>query len=273
MNMSLEGKVNTMYESYKNVLVTTDQHIPYMHPAMERIERQYLERVNPDKHVILGDLFDNPGMSSFNPDPAENREAQVEIDWAVQYLNRLYEASPDTKRVVLFGNHDYARLERTKSVMPYAFKSLRSLELAELIRESSRHQDLPIGDVEFTKDYVLGNQVYFTHGDPRMDARIKGGVTGLRRTAEEHPWNGEIVYGHGHQVKEARSRFRNRSAYMVGAMLDPKQVHYNAYSQYENGLMVIHYKPNMRPKPEVHIQNHRMVNDKMVIDGVVYDGK
>jgi hypothetical protein len=262
-----------MLETYDAALVTTDEHIPYMNPVMERIAIGYLERRKPEKHILLGDLFDNPGMSSFDPDPNHNRDTQTEIDWAVQYLNRLHAASPDTKRVLLFGNHDWGRLERTRSATPYGLKNLRNLELSSLIRESSQHQGLPIGDVEFLKEYILAGQVLFVHGDPRLDARIKGGVTGLRRTAEEHPWNGEIVIGHGHQAKESRSRFRNRSAYMVGAMLDPKEVHYNAHSQYENGLMVVHYKPNVRPRPEVHIANYRLSNGKIVIDGVVFDGR
>ena len=257
-------------QGYETCVFITDEHIPYVNEEMVGIVEQYLLDNKPKYRVHGGDLFDNPGMSDFDPDPNHRRDTQEEIDEVVQYLGRLHRASPDTKTVVLFGNHDYARLERKKSQVPYGMKNLRALKLPALIQESAREQEVEIGDVQFAKEWTLANSVTFFHGDPRMEHRMKGGVTGPRRTAEMFPGDNHLVMGHRHRMMVARDQWLDREVHQVAALLDPNFVHYNTHSKYENGFLVIHYRPQVRPKPEMHFQNVLLRNGGVMLDGKVY---
>lgn len=268
----LETMVN---ETHMTAVFLTDEHIPYVSEEMVRAAEQYLSETQPRYRVHGGDLFDNPGMSDFDPDPNHRRDTQDEIDEAVRYLNRLYEASPDTEVIILAGNHDVARLERLKSTRAFGLKNLRALDYAHLIRESAEHQGLEIGDPKFLYDWDLGNEgVHFTHGDPRMDPRIKGGVTGPRRTAEAHPSKGHVVYGHRHRAITACGPWGDRKVFQVAAMMDLDHKTYMHHSDYENGFLVVHYNPNVRPKPTFHFQNVvKKANGDMLIDGKIYNGR
>lgn len=274
--MTLDEKVNKMTKNmkkYDKAIFLTDEHIPYEDKQMVNIAEQYLAENDVKTRIHGGDLWDNPGMSSFDPDPRHYRETQDEIDQAVQYLNKLYKASPDTNVIIIPGNHDLSRLERTKELKPYGLKYLRSLDYANLLLESSRYQDLEIGNVKFKKDYTLANQALFFHGDSRMDKRIRGGVTGPRRTAEEHPFHGDLISGHKHQIIKAASRWRDRKFYSVGAMLDIDKVNYKTAHQYENGLLVVDYNSKARPRPIMKYQNVKLQDDgTMIIDGKEYKG-
>lgn len=268
-------------DGYETALVLTDEHIPFINEEMVKIAEQYLRTEKPKYRIHLGDLIDNPGMSNFDPDPNYKRNTQDEIDEAVRYLHRLHMASPETKSVLLPGNHDVMRISRQKSFNATGMGSLRALDYQHLIRESAEAQGLEIGDIEIVGKAVRGtytiggqNGMMFVHGDSRMDARVRSGVTGLRNTAETHPFRGHIVMGHGHQVKEARARHHDRSVWMVGAMMDTNALEYNHQSHYENGLMVVHFNPQVRPRPVFHVQNLRMQpNGSMIIDGQEYRGR
>lgn len=259
--------LETMVENYETTVVLSDEHFCYVNPEMVSIAEKYIKKTKPKYRVHLGDLFDNPGMSVFDQDPHHAREFQEELDEGVRYLARLHKASPDTKVIVIYGNHDHSRLERRKSEVPYAFKHLRNLELSKLIIDSAKDQGLEIGDVTFAKEWRLSNAVTFLHGDPRMDARIKGGVTGPRRTAETFPGDDHIVMGHRHRYYVGRDPWCDREVHHVAGMLDTRRVHYNTCSKYENGFMVIHCKPQVRPRPEVVFQNVLYKNGGVFLDG------
>lgn len=253
----------------------TDEHIPYISEETVKVAEQYLKDERPRYRVHGGDLFDNPGMSIFDPDPNHKRDTQEEIDETVKYLHRLYKASPETEVIILAGNHDVARLERLKSTRGFALKNLRALDYPSLIKESSEHQGLPIGDPSFSYEFELGNGgVLFTHGDNRMDPKIKGGVTGPRRTAETHPFPGHIVYGHRHRSMTAAGNWGSRKVHQVAAMMDLTHKAYMHHSDYENGFLVVKHNPNVRPNPTFHFQNVvASANGDMLIDGKIYNGK
>lgn len=278
---SLDQLVNNEYrrmastrKNHLTALFLTDEHIPYQSEEMVRVAEQYLKDEKPRYRIHGGDLFDNPGMSIFDPDPNHKRDTQEEIDLTVQYLNRLYKASPDTEVIILAGNHDVARLERLKSTRAFGLKNLRALGYPELIKESAAYQELDIGKTTFAYEWQLGPGVLFVHGDNRMDPRIKGGQTGPRRTAETHPFPGDIVMGHRHKSQTATGPWGNRKVYLVGAMMDTDHVTYMHHSDYENGLLVVKYNPKVRPSPTYHIQNIvAEPNGDVLIDGKIYNGR
>lgn len=262
--------LESMVEQYETALVLSDEHQLYINEKMVKIAEKYLKVKKPKYRVHLGDLFDNPAMSVFDPDPGYHRDTQEEIDAVVEYLHKLHLASPETKTIIIFGNHDYGRLERQRRMNAYGIGSLRALELPKLIKESSIEQEMPIGEVEYHKEWRLANAITFVHGDPRIDPRIKGGMTGARRTAELFPNDDYIIMGHRHRKFVGRDMWKDREVHHIAAMLDPTLAKYAHHSKYENGFCVIHYNPQVRPKPWVHIQNETLQNGRMFIDGTFW---
>lgn len=260
--------------SYETALFLTDEHIPYVSEACVKIAESYLATTKPKYRIHGGDLIDNPAMSTFDPDPNHRRDTQEEIDLAVQYLHRLYKASPNTKVILIPGNHDVGRLERLKTTHGMALKNLRALDYFRMIQESAEHQGLPIGKVEYKEKFELGPGMVFVHGDSRMTPEILGGVNGPKRTADSSGFAGKhVVYGHSHQTRSETSKWGDRHVHMVGAMMDVDHKSYTPYSQYQNGLAVIHYNPRVRPKPEYHVQNIWIQNGVAIIDGSEYSAR
>lgn len=274
------NRMTAIRDSYETAVFLTDQHIPFQDEDVHKIAQEYVAEQQPKYIIFGGDLIDNPAMSVFDQDPNHQRTAQEEIDEAVRYLSAYRRAAPEAKMVLLPGNHDVLRLERTKSINQ-GVKSLRATGWKNLLEESARHQEIDLGDIEIIDDvywgeYTIGGDkgMLFCHGDPRMDSRVYGGKTGFRRTAEEHPFEGHIMMGHQHQAKKARSRHRPRDVYIVPGMLDAEGVKYNHQSTYEVGFAVVHYNPQVRPRPVFHVQNLTMApNGSMIIDGKEYNAR
>jgi hypothetical protein len=259
---------------YTGVLFTTDHHYPYESKEMKKIELQILKEESPSYHVLGGDWIDASGLSSFTPNAEYIRKTQDEIDGFVYRLAEMHEASPDTKRIMLFGNHDLARLERAKAETPFGLAGLRLLNFKNLFYEAAQAYGLEIGEIDFVKEWMLGPGLKFIHGDPRMDKKLKGGVTGIRRTVSEYPGEFHLMMGHGHRKQYGRHPFKEREVHMVAGMLDVNQVSYETFSDYENGLAWINYSPNSRPKPIYDIQSQRLLpNGELILNGKVFSGR
>jgi hypothetical protein len=273
----IKGEMRRMKEtrkSYMTAVAIYDKHIPYHSPVMEKITLDYIRDTKPNYIIDGGDLIDNPGMSIFDPDPNHRRDTQEEIDMAVQYLARLHEASPESKIILIPGNHDVGRLERLKTLHGFGLKNLRSLDYVKLIKESAEYQGVDIGDVEFKEKFELGPGMVFVHGDPRMTPEVLGGVNGPKRTADSAGFAGKhVVYGHSHQVRTEASKWGNRFVHMTGASMDLNHKGYVHQSEYQNGILVVHYNPQVRPNPVYHVQNVALQpNNTMIIDGKEYRG-
>ena len=273
----LYEEVNRLKETkrkYETLVAIYDKHIPYHSKKMEEITLEYIKETRPKYVLDGGDLLDNPGMSEFNPDPNNKRDTQEEIDLAVQYLNRIHNASPESTIVLIPGNHDVGRLERLKSIHGHGLKNLRNLEYFKLLKESSEHQKLPLGKIQYTEKFELGPGMIFVHGDPRMTPEIIGGINGPKRTADSAAYPEQhVVYGHGHKINTVSSKWSDRQVYQVGGSLDVNHKGYTHLSKYQNGILVVHYNPNTRPKPTYHIQNLVLgQNETMIIDGKEYGG-
>lgn len=269
-------------KKYKGILYTTDHHFPYMDAGMAKMEKEILSEEKPWMHILGGDWIDGAGMSGFKPNPDYIAKTQDEIDGFVSYLAELHEASPNTKRVLLYGNHDEARKNLAASERnSFGLNTLRVLHFKNIFKESAEYQGVDIGDIELTMEYEVGpkeNGVLFVHGDSRLGGRqraLKGGVTGVRRNVTEFPYGGRaVVIGHGHRKQVGVHAWIDREFHMVGWMGDNEQVGYSPHSRYQNGLMWIDYSPNSRPNPIFHINNIAVPeNREIVLNGKVYKAK
>lgn len=286
-NIITDTEVTRMTEKrrkYKGVLYTTDHHYPYMNQGMKKVEKQILRDEQPWMHVMGGDWIDGSGLSSFDPNPQYINQTQDEIDGFVEYLAELHEASPDTKRIMIYGNHDEGRKERAaKEANPFGLASLRVLKFKHIFEHTAEEKGLDIGELEFHMEYELGPRnrgVMFFHGDKRLGGEYQrhmsnGTKTGTRRNVVEVPYNGVgIVYGHGHRQQVGVHHARDTQAHMVGWMGDDSKLAYTPHSRYENGLMWIDYSPNSRPDPIFHMNNIKVQpNGEFVLNGKIYQAR
>jgi hypothetical protein len=89
------------------ILVEGDHQAPYHDPRLDAIVTRVTAELRPVEHVFLGDTGDYPTISKHADHPAAMAPVR-EVDEAVYgILRRRAEASPDTKRKKLKGNHDW----------------------------------------------------------------------------------------------------------------------------------------------------------------------
>jgi hypothetical protein len=85
-----------------------------------------IDRVQPERIVLDGDIFDLPEFSKYTQDPREF--APVErIKWVHQFLNDLREAAPDAQIDFVEGNHEYRLLRHLSEATPALMTVLADL--------------------------------------------------------------------------------------------------------------------------------------------------
>jgi predicted phosphodiesterase len=262
-----------MVKATKTMVVMGDQHFPHIDPRMEQITLDYIShnRKAVDTLIFLGDSVDNPKMSEF-PSRADNDSLlQDEIDQFTKHVYKYHKLVPKAEIYILAGNHCVGRFERVKGLNAN-LSSLRMLTFEKALKESIEEQGLGY-KFRFNNYFKLGNTV-FTHGDPRIDPRLKGGANGARRTAETYPdYDCDIVMGHQHRViQEPRPKshfaLNTTNVYVVGAMFDISKVekHYVSYNAYQNGFLIIKYGKQFKQINNVEIRKGQPV----YVDGKKY---
>jgi len=261
---------------YELIVVTADKHMPMLDKRADKIVYQYIKD-NKDMvkyYVDLGDFIDNPNMSVFPLDPEYHWTAQQEIDMYIKNLKKYSQLIPNAEFILIKGNHDYGRIENTKR-MNRGIASLRALKLENLLKEAMNKYNVNIKKLHIEDRYILKkgkiNPIIFIHGDPRLDPYIKSGVTGLRRTAEMYPLEGDIVIGHKHQIATYPRLLGETSIYSVGALMDIRKIakQYISYHGYQNGFMVIAINPRTG---ESYFQQIPIIDGRAVINGKIYKG-
>ena len=74
-------------------------------------------RVQPDKVIIGGDLFDLPEFSSYTVDP-RSWDVTGRIRWVHKFFKRLREACPEAELHLIEGNHEYRLLRHLAEATP-----------------------------------------------------------------------------------------------------------------------------------------------------------
>lgn len=88
-----------------------DTHYPYADPAVMAIIRAIAQEYQPNFIVHMGDLLDCYPISSYDKDPNRKETLQDEIDQAREHLAVMRLACPNSRFILLEGNHE-ARLQR-----------------------------------------------------------------------------------------------------------------------------------------------------------------
>lgn len=256
-------------------IIYADRHTGIEDVSCDRIFKQYIrDNQHCITHVVdLGDSIDNPFMSLYPVDPETVITAQQEIDLYVSHLKEIHTLVPQAQKVLIAGNHDIARLSNSAR-LNRGLASLRVLHYKSVIAEAASRISLPLDRVTFvdqsiTIKYTKSYSDTYTHGDPKLDPHIKGGVTGVRRTAEMYPVAGNVYMGHGHWYQSSPRKFAGMHCVMLGGLFNVEKMSkmYINYHPYENGFGVATYSPS----EDSYVFNYYpIINGRSYIDGRLY---
>jgi hypothetical protein len=264
--------------NWKQVIVYGDRHTQLVDEECDSIMKAYIRDNKASiTHVVdVGDGLDNPFMSIFPVDPKINNSAQEEFDLYAAHWRSIERLVPRAKYVVLKGNHDATRLDNAKRINR-GLASLRNLEYESVLKESLTElgcdvRKYDIGKIEHILKLTRSNEVLFTHGDPRLNPKIKGGVTGPRRTSEMYPFNGDIITGHTHHHIVYPRPYAGKVLMSLGMMasIDEMKKAYMNHHPYENGFAVIKYNKKLNSR---FIQYIPIMRGRAIIDGKLYDAR
>jgi predicted phosphodiesterase len=156
--------------------------------------------LQPDLVVWLGDYLDLASFSHFDQEPAFAQTTQHAIDYGHQLLAQVRATSPDSKVVVMEGNHD-RRLQKmvTRNAME-AFGLRRANEVTGWpvlsVPFLLRFEDLGIDYVGAypAGSYWINERLKCVHGSIVRS----GGSTALAVVAEERV---STIFGHIHRIE------------------------------------------------------------------------
>jgi len=86
------------------ILVISDTHFPYQHPAMFKFLRKLKKTYKPNRVVHTGDMYDRYHASRYLRDPDHPQSAVKELHEAQAATRRLGSIFPEM--LVIIGNHD-----------------------------------------------------------------------------------------------------------------------------------------------------------------------
>jgi hypothetical protein len=116
-----EGKyLRPKNNRFQTALVCSDLHDIMCDKFYLRLLIETAQRVQPEKIVLNGDIFDLPEFSKFRQDPREF-DVIKRIKWVHAFLAKLRKVSPNSEISLLEGNHEYRLLrhmgEQTQALL------------------------------------------------------------------------------------------------------------------------------------------------------------
>lgn len=175
-----------------------DSHFPFHDADVLAIVQAIAEDTQPDFLVHKGDLLDCRLLSRFDKDPDRKENQQQEIDQAREHLATMRLASPQSRFILLEGNHE-DRLRRTLWNLEGPAAVLASLRVAQkamtwpvlLGLDELRIEFIPYG--EQSKRDILPKFIT-KHGSL---VRKSAGATA---SAEQAKYNKSGSSGHTHRL-------------------------------------------------------------------------
>lgn len=120
-----EGKYVREYNGrFQTVLVASDIHDIDCDPFYRRTLIDTAKRVQPEKIVLNGDIFDLPEFSKYTNDPRAYAVAE-RIRWVHAFLGDLRRAAPNAELTLVEGNHEFRLLRHLSEATP-AFLTILS---------------------------------------------------------------------------------------------------------------------------------------------------
>lgn len=275
MPIKKRGLEEMVKSGWREVVVFSDRHTGIESAQCDAILKEYLKdnKKSVDYIIDAGDFVDNPFMSDYPVNPSFVNTAQEDFDNYSKFLREIQTINPYFEFIIIPGNHDKGRLDSKKN-LNRGLASLRCLKLENVLKESLEQskfnmKHIQIANASYELQLTEHNSILVSHGDPRLDPNVKGGLTGARRTAIEYPFNGDIIIGHGHEHKIFPRRYEGKFMIQLGGMFDIEQMkeHYINSHPYTNGFLVIKYNKNTDQR---FLNYYEINNGCAMINGRLY---
>lgn len=104
-------------DRFKTAVIVSDVHDQRCDPFWRRCVVDTVKRVQPDKIIIGGDLFDLYEFGKYTQDP-RLFEPVKSIKWVHKFLSDLRESAPDAEIDMLEGNHEFRLLRHLSEATP-----------------------------------------------------------------------------------------------------------------------------------------------------------
>lgn len=190
-------KPNTLTPSL--IAVFSDPHFPMHDEHLHEASIAWLEDMQPDEVVILGDISDASPFARHRKNPRTHVSVSEHQTATYQGLARWRAAAPDARFRLITGNHDSWWIQRLRELMP-DFEELRehpeSDEPLLSMRRVFALDDLRIEHCEPTGEYhddtlLIAPDLVALHGvKAGRDAAVK----------EQAGWEGaSVAQGHAHK--------------------------------------------------------------------------
>lgn len=102
---------------FQTVLVGSDIHDKNCDPFWRRVFVDTAKRVQPEKIVLNGDIFDLPEFGKYQVDPRE-WDVVGRIRWVHKFLEDLRNVAPDAEIIMIEGNHEFRLLRHLAECTP-----------------------------------------------------------------------------------------------------------------------------------------------------------
>jgi hypothetical protein len=195
------------------IVVEGDHQVPYHDPQVHQASLRMLAEIRPVEHILLGDTLDFPTISKHQDHPAAMAAVQRCVDEGYRLLRDKAEASPNSRRRKLKGNHDWrlegellSRAERMYGIRP-AGENEPALSLRRLLHLEALRIELvehPLGWEHAEIELVPGRDgLVVRHGIVTGQNVAKKTLAKLGRSAivghahsKESAWHRNSVTGH-----------------------------------------------------------------------------
>lgn len=111
---------------WQSVVVCSDVHDIDCDMFYRRVLLDAIARIQPEKVVLNGDIFDLPEFSKYTNDPRLFNPVE-RIQWVHKFLEDIREAAPDAELIFVEGNHEFRLLRHLSEATPALMTVLSDL--------------------------------------------------------------------------------------------------------------------------------------------------
>ena len=253
---------------FQTVMICSDVHDVECDPFWYFLWMETLERVNPDKIVLNGDIFDLPEFGKYGVDPRE-WDVVGRIKWVHKFLEDIRNRCPDCEIIFIEGNHEYRMLRHlaeSTPAMKAVLSDIHGMTVPKLL-----------GLEEYEVNYIAPADLgVFTHSD--MKAQLRRNWTTLYDCLLAHHfpegrnlglpgWNG---HHHKHLVySQYSANYGTYEWHQLGSG-HKREASYCNGEVWSNGFLIVHVDTERKSSQFEYIDT---TNDHVVIGGKWYERK
>lgn len=220
------------------MIIISDIHVPFQNKAAVKLTFDFIKEVKPKYVAINGDAIDFYAISRYSRNPHRRLQLQDEINEFHHFLDELEDASPNSEKIFVEGNHEQ-RWHKYLRDHAMEYEGLKCMDLQQILSLSKRK-------VLWAPSGFTFGSAYIVHGDG-----LFGGKAGMTATKWMDRYMASCVVGHVHRLaivhrRTASGRIFGMEAGTLGS-LDPSyemtgfadwQTGFCAITRYKSGLLV-----------------------------------